>query len=61
MNASKHCVFPLGVKILFIWICQRRAQQNIMDSLASTIVWKNIPQKNEKEKDVTKFGSGDIQ
>lgn len=36
-----------------------------MDSLASTIVWKNIPELQKRyekrEKDVTKFGSGDIQ
>lgn len=37
-----------------------------MDSLASPIVWKHIPElqkRNEKEgkKDVTMFGCGDIQ
>lgn len=66
MNASKHCVLPLGVKILFIWICQHRAQQNVMDSLASPIVWKHISElqkitEKERKRDVTMFGIGDIQ
>ncbi len=39
------------MKILFIWICQHRAQQNFMDSLASPIVWKHIPELRQgKEK-----------